>query len=1130
MSDSAANQKAKSRSRLRRKAASAPAFVDAEAAANDACALDTPAPANDAIPEPAAAARGAIIAFRAELDDHALPPFDPPDAGDIFGSPDVDDDPPPPANDAEDVAIAHAYAEVEEESVAAEEVEPLELNQVVAETPAPPRRDLMEIDEDLEDVFVNLSETMPAEAAPEDVLELHDEVFEEEDALEQEEAHLFVAAAPAEEDAPALETEAIAVDLSDDEAIPFDPPDEEEGGFRSISIEETMGVDGELLLREPPAVDEAVAKGGLSRTPRAEPRNTDQPVPAIAIHVSWDRPDIARQLEALAGDRRFARAEITSERGGVQGAVNHCKHERPDLLILDTTLRNGDMLAALDRLGDVIAAGAKVIVVGAVNDITPLRELAARGVAEYVVPPFNSDELVRTVCGLFAETDNARVVAVLGARGGVGASTIAQNVAWIAAERQQLNTVLVDLDLPFGAAAFDFQKEAQHTVADIVKAADLDDALDRAACAVGDRLRLFAAPATPACDLELDAPSVDAFIAAVRRASPFVVLDLPHHWSDGVKQALLRADDVVIVSTPDLASLRNTDNILRHLRTVRDKDFAPIVALSMVGVPKRPEITLKDFTEAVSVAPLMSFAYDPALHGMCAAQGQTVFQAAPRSKTAISLDALATLLTGREPTTRKKKAHVVKPANARALEAAPVAAEPAPAPVAEQTPAPEVELAPQADAPLACAEQADAVEAVADESAAVAELIDMIAGEQQGCEPEPSAFSADDWLVMFGSAPAPVGESDAAAAEPVEQAEAQAELTLELEAPTEQSAQPEPPVEDLPLIALDAAPRAADALLNGRRLYKLPATRDDADQPPRRRSTGLVRMAATFIAAIGLVSWYVEQRREPAQAAEPQLAAPSPPPAAAAAAAQLDPALSLAAQYQRALDTIAAGDNGEGVTLLRRLADSGFPMAQYRLAKLYEQGQIARADLELARQWTERAAHAGNVQAMHDLGVFFSRDETAPRDETAAFRWFRQAADYGLADSQFNLGVMYQQGRGVTADPGEALFWFMLAAAHNDAAAAERVATLTAAVTPMQLEQARARAEAFRPRTPEPVANGVFEAAAPATASAPAPQGEGVAVAPSSDTATDGTAAPASDTARAPIPPAAEPRAPEARR
>ncbi len=182
----------------------------------------------------------------------------------------------------------------------------------------------------------------------------------------------------------------------------------------------------------------------------------------------------------------------------------------------------------------------------------------------------------------------------------------------------------------------------------------------------------------------------------------------------------------------------------------------------------------------------------------------------------------------------------------------------------------------------------------------------------------------------------------------------------------------------------------------------------------------------------------------------------------------------LTAQYELGLQQLAAGRTQAGVGLLRRAADRGFAMAQYRLAKIYERGEGVPADLALARQWTERAAASGNRRAMHDLGVFFARGEGAPLDEAAAFRWFRQAAELGVADSQYNLGVLYQQGRGVNASASEALFWFLVAARQGDSDAGARATALETQLQPNQVEQARARAQAFRPRAASAVANGQF--------------------------------------------------------
>jgi pilus assembly protein CpaE len=389
-------------------------------------------------------------------------------------------------------------------------------------------------------------------------------------------------------------------------------------------------------------------------------RTTEQPVPRITIHASCDRPEISDVIAAISTDRRMARAEISVEPGGIDAAViRFSSQSSPNLLILDSMLQGPALLHSLDRLAQVIEQGTKVVIIGAVNDIALFRELMARGVSEYIVPPIQPIDLIRTVCGLYVNPDKpfaGRVIAVIGARGGIGASTIAHNLAWSIAERQESGATLLDLDLSFGTAALDFNQDPQQSIADALMAPDrVDDVfLDRVTTKHTQRLQMLTAPATLEREFELDYAAYDTVIERVRRTSPFVVLDLPHVWTSWVKQILLGADDVIIVAGPDLASLRNTKNILDLLRAMRPYDAQPTVALSMVGVPKRPEIPFKDFAEALGSQPVAQFAFDPQLFGMAANNGQMIGEVAAQSKTALAVDELAASLTGRRPVETKK--------------------------------------------------------------------------------------------------------------------------------------------------------------------------------------------------------------------------------------------------------------------------------------------------------------------------------------------------------------------------------------------------------------------------------------------------------------------------------------------
>lgn len=457
----------------------------------------------------------------------------------------------------------------------------------------------------------------------------------------------------------ALEEDAWGAPDYADEDLSF--PANDDFTFGSGDLE---GVDADLPAIETdiesfelPAPEETQS---LSFTPTGDAL-ADQPVPRIRVRVFYDRADSASLMEQAAQDRRLAKAEIHLEPGGIDAAVAFCaSNASPNLLVLDTTATPTELLTKLDRLAEHVEEGCKVVILGATNDIGLFRELMRRGVSEYLVPPLQPLQIIRAISALYVNPEKpfaGKVVAVVGAKGGVGSSTVAHNIAWTVAERFQANTTMVDLDLSFGTGALDFNQDPTQTVAEALLAPDRVDEvfLDRLLMRQTDRLMLFCAPASLEREYEIHHEAFEAVIDRVRRSAPFVVLDLPHVWTTWMRQTLIAADDVVVVATPDLASLRNAKNMIDRVKSARPHDAPPIVVLNMVGVAKRPEIPLKDFSEAIGVTPAASLPFDPQLFGMAANNGQMIGEAQPQSKTAIALEALAAQLCGRTVAPKKTK-------------------------------------------------------------------------------------------------------------------------------------------------------------------------------------------------------------------------------------------------------------------------------------------------------------------------------------------------------------------------------------------------------------------------------------------------------------------------------------------
>ena len=377
-------------------------------------------------------------------------------------------------------------------------------------------------------------------------------------------------------------------------------------------------------------------------------------IPRIAIHVFAERQDTLAAAERAGQDRRMARATTQIRVGGVPAAVDAYNHEpTPPLIIVECMQDPGTLLWQVDRLAEVCDAGTKVVVIGATNDIILFRELMKRGVSEYLVAPVQPLQLIAAIGGLFSDPAQpfvGRSIAFVGARGGAGASSVAHNTAYAMSEKIGANTVIVDYDLPFGTAGLDFNQDPLSGVADALGQPDRLDPvlLDRMMVRCTDKLSLFAAPATLDNDWDISPEAFEEVTTQIRGTAPFIVLDLPHIWTGWMRRTLIAADEVVVVATPDLASLRNAKNMIDLIRSGRPNDAPPRLVLNQVGVPGRPEIPAKDFGAALGVHPSLSIPFDAKLFGAAANNGQMILDANAKSKAAEAFQLLAQIVSRRE--------------------------------------------------------------------------------------------------------------------------------------------------------------------------------------------------------------------------------------------------------------------------------------------------------------------------------------------------------------------------------------------------------------------------------------------------------------------------------------------------
>ncbi len=377
-------------------------------------------------------------------------------------------------------------------------------------------------------------------------------------------------------------------------------------------------------------------------------------IPGITIHVFMVSSGTAEEFERVKTDRRLARTQLKGMVGGIKAATNHYRTvTTPNLIVIESHAEGEALLQEIDELAEVCDPSSRVIVIGGSNDIDLYRNLMRRGISEYLLAPIEASALISAIADLFAAPDAAKIgrtYAFIGARGGSGSSTLAHNVASLLGRLSESEVILADLDMPFGTAALDFDLVPERGIADAVREPGRidDQMLDRLLIDVHPHLKILAAPSTLESTAEMDAESFEAVLDLAQSRAAHIVLDLPHIWSASARRTLVAADEVVITATPDLASLRNTRNLVAMLRQARPHDPDPKLVLNQVGTPRRPEIGPEEFAKAVQLKPLVIVPYDAHAFGTAANSGKLVFELPKGKALKTPLRQIAECLIGRQ--------------------------------------------------------------------------------------------------------------------------------------------------------------------------------------------------------------------------------------------------------------------------------------------------------------------------------------------------------------------------------------------------------------------------------------------------------------------------------------------------
>lgn len=262
----------------------------------------------------------------------------------------------------------------------------------------------------------------------------------------------------------------------------------------------------------------------------------------------------------------------------------------------------------IDALAEVCEPGTTVIALGTQNDVSLFRDLITAGVADYLVKPVSEAALIQAVGKASerpAETPSSdkalgRFVVVIGARGGVGASTVAANCGYVMAKDYKKRVALVDLDLQFGTASLTLDVEPGRGLREALENPSRIDSLFIASAAVNAGENSFILGAEePLDDVTSFAPeALDLLLTELRRSFDCVVVDIPRVAAVHHRDALTGADAVVVVTDLSLAGMRDTLRLSSFAKRVAN-DGKVVVVANRVGADKKGAVPKADFEKGI---------------------------------------------------------------------------------------------------------------------------------------------------------------------------------------------------------------------------------------------------------------------------------------------------------------------------------------------------------------------------------------------------------------------------------------------------------------------------------------------------------------------------------------------------
>lgn len=358
-------------------------------------------------------------------------------------------------------------------------------------------------------------------------------------------------------------------------------------------------------------------------------------LPDATVAVFGTDQDTLSAAQELKNDWRFARVDIqiydSKAEGGINKAIElYASETSPDLVIVQEDEIDDGLTDNLGSLAQYCEEHTAAILIGPVNDVYLYRQLVEMGVSDYLVKPIQPKIIAEVIAKTLIDRlgmSESRLIAVTAAKGGVGVSSISQSLALGVSEILGKKTVLLDLSGGQSTVSVHFGYEPSSTLEEAVKAASSGDeqTLERLLFKPTDNLRILAGGSDRILESKVQSEGLEALIDMLLAKYPNVILDVSHARPSVARAIMTRANQVIVVSSPALASLRLSRTLIKEIKEQRGGEGDMIdLLINLQELDKAHEISVKDIEEAIEVQVAGSIKFEKDIFLKAEAEGKTI--------------------------------------------------------------------------------------------------------------------------------------------------------------------------------------------------------------------------------------------------------------------------------------------------------------------------------------------------------------------------------------------------------------------------------------------------------------------------------------------------------------------------